>query len=253
MKQGGRKIGKQAFSVFATAPSTLLSTPSYSRTWAVFARRDDIRAKIRADEIPGPRLLSGSTRFKIYPRRVAFAIPTRSPRVCNSFGRRRARSRPDSRTLGRACGDSHKHASSIEPWTRKRPGLVYRRTRRFHAGIIWLRVLCLLNVPLDATLFMYLRNRRPTIESPPKWVCTVNHKSICTGIFQLPTLSDFNLFINTSLALKTYIIVDTNFEVCLVKNINRSKFAIGNVSLYRWENRMIFEDKPHWLIKVAAW
>lgn len=38
-------------------------------------RRDDTRARIRADEIPW--LLSGGTRFKIYPRRVAFAIPKR--------------------------------------------------------------------------------------------------------------------------------------------------------------------------------
>lgn len=49
----------------------------------------------------------------------------------------------------------------------------------------------------------------------------------------ISTLSNSNIFINTSLVLATYIIVDTNFQVCMIKNINRSKFTIGNVSLCR--------------------
>lgn len=91
MKQGERKIGKQVFFFFSTRPADQSRAPTHRS----FPRRDDSRARIRADEIP--RLLSGSARFKIYPRHcVAFAIRKRR-RGLDSLG-----------------GLGHKHASSIE-------------------------------------------------------------------------------------------------------------------------------------------
>lgn len=102
MKQGERKIGKQVFFSFREAADQNREPHPSIR---MLPRRDDTRARIRADEIPW--LLSGGTRFKIYPRRVAFAIPKRR-RGLDSLGRKAGQTaRP---------GVGHKHKLQVSSW-----------------------------------------------------------------------------------------------------------------------------------------
>lgn len=97
MKQGERKIGKQVFFQFSRGDWPIEGPPPLRPTLysegPMLPRRDDTRV----DEIPG--LLSGGTRFKIYPRRVAFAIPKRRDAVWIRWVGR------PGRQLDRACGD----------------------------------------------------------------------------------------------------------------------------------------------------